>query len=485
MVRRLLALGCLLAALTTTAENRRLEVGSRWQQSAEASRYLRQATLFSRGEGIHSGPVFWEGIQQAFRAAAYVPGVEPAAARMARHRWGFIEVDGQLEGISPGTHAGASLAIVRCIVCHGGRAAGRFYPGLGNKNFDVWQVGHDGARVMEWWSSWPALRASHPNTERDRLAASALKLYRLLGEDRLGNLTQGLVPVSLVRTWFYRAAGRPVPDSMPRQQVKVPAFWGYGAKAEVGAFADGFGDATHAAWAAMVEVTAGQSPETVLANYAQLERIEEEIARILPPRFPFAIDTRRAAAGEATYLEHCASCHGTYQRDDTGAPILEPPTFTPWRLVGTDPDRIAAFDPSFNALVDANPLRSVLRRGPLTEQVPGYIAPRLDGIWARFPYLHNGSVPTLDALLRPHALRPRAFPLRDAGEAYRFDPVDVGLTLPPRGSIEEAGVVRGGIRGARDVFDAGRVGHGNGGHEFGTTLDAARRRALIEYLKTL
>src|SRR5581483_6462255 len=29
----------------------------------------------------------------------------------------------------------------------------------------------------------------------------------------------------------------------------------------------------------------------------------------------------------------------------------------------------------------------------------GYVAPPLDGIWATAPYLHNGSVPTLAALL--------------------------------------------------------------------------------------
>ena len=38
----------------------------------------------------------------------------------------------------------------------------------------------------------------------------------------------------------------------------------------------------------------------------------------------------------------------------------------------------------------------------------GYVADALDGIWARGPYLHNGSVPTLYQLLAPTE-RPKTF----------------------------------------------------------------------------
>ncbi len=36
---------------------------------------------------------------------------------------------------------------------------------------------------------------------------------------------------------------------------------------------------------------------------------------------------------------------------------------------------------------------------PVNTERVGYQAPPLDGIWATAPYLHNGSVPTLHALL--------------------------------------------------------------------------------------
>ena len=38
-----------------------------------------------------------------------------------------------------------------------------------------------------------------------------------------------------------------------------------------------------------------------------------------------------------------------------------------------------------------------------------YHAPPLNGIWASPPYLHNGSVPTIEALLSPYAERPTTF----------------------------------------------------------------------------
>ena len=58
----------------------------------------------------------------------------------------------------------------------------------------------------------------------------------------------------------------------------------------------------------------------------------------------------------------------------------------------------------------------------------GYANAPLDGLWLRAPYLHNGSVPTLAALLSPPAERPRAF-LRGYDV---YDPQRDGLRQRPR-----------------------------------------------------
>jgi len=101
----------------------------------------------------------------------------------------------------------------------------------------------------------------------------------------------------------------------------------------------------------------------------------------------------------------------------------------------------------------------------------------LNGIWATPPYLHNGSVPNLYALLSPVDERPKKFYLG----SREYDPANVGYrTESFPGGFE---------------FDTSIRGNRNTGHEFsnekqkpgviGAALSPDERRALIEYLKTL
>jgi hypothetical protein len=96
----------------------------------------------------------------------------------------------------------------------------------------------------------------------------------------------------------------------------------------------------------------------------------------------------------------------------------------------------------------------------------------LDGIWATAPYLHNGSVPTLDDLLKPAAERPKSF---SVGTRF-FDPVKVGFQADAKGFPRFE---------VLDKDGKAIVGHSNGGHEFGGALSPQERRQLLEYLKTL
>lgn len=107
-----------------------------------------------------------------------------------------------------------------------------------------------------------------------------------------------------------------------------------------------------------------------------------------------------------------------------------------------------------------------------------YKARPLNGIWATAPYLHNGSVPTLSALLSPLRERPTRFRLGSRA----FDPVNVGY-----------------VDGGGSQLDTTKAGNSNAGHLFegpanvtprpagtiGRGLSPDERRALIEYLKTL
>jgi hypothetical protein len=93
-----------------------------------------------------------------------------------------------------------------------------------------------------------------------------------------------------------------------------------------------------------------------------------------------------------------------------------------------------------------------------------YFAASLGGVWARSPYLHNGSVRTMEQLLAVPNERARTF--RRGSKV--FDEQVMGYT--------DEGVY---------TFDASGSGNSNSGHDYGTKLTAPEKRDLIEYLKTL
>ena len=113
------------------------------------------------------------------------------------------------------------------------------------------------------------------------------------------------------------------------------------------------------------------------------------------------------------------------------------------------------------------------RRPPVEVQhfrkTEGYANMPLDGLWLRAPYLHNGSVPDLRALLFPEE-RPATF--------YRaYDVYD----------WTRVGFVSSGVEAERNGirFDTKERGNGNAGHLYGTTRSREEKEALLEYLKTL
>jgi hypothetical protein len=105
--------------------------------------------------------------------------------------------------------------------------------------------------------------------------------------------------------------------------------------------------------------------------------------------------------------------------------------------------------------------------------VVAYESRVLSGIWATAPYLHNGSVPTLAALLEPVQNRPTEFMI---GPAY--DPEKVGL------AVEQTKFDF--VLKTTDCEGANiESGNSRCGHEFGTKLSKEEKAALLEYLKVL
>src|SRR5262249_14681437 len=102
----------------------------------------------------------------------------------------------------------------------------------------------------------------------------------------------------------------------------------------------------------------------------------------------------------------------------------------------------------------------------------GYVARPLVAIWATAPYLHNGSVPTLDHLREPAKHRPVTFPVGHR----EYDPRKLGY-------VTDLDRVPESQRGLVFTLDTRVSGNCNTGHEYGTDLTEDQRRDLLEFLK--
>lgn len=203
---------------------------------------------------------------------------------------------------------------------------------------------------------------------------------------------------------------------------------------------------------------------------ATIDRLMRSLESLKSPKAPLRVDAELWANGRRLFEASCASCHAA-----GGARVMH---IIPRAEIGTDPGRIDMWTPEAAAAYNA------YDKGALGPSIPwtfehfqkhdGYLAQPLDGIWLTGPYLHNGSVPTLDDLLKPATERPKAF-LRGGNE---IDLVRGGYLAPScRPGRTDAG--------PGFCLDTSLAGNSNAGHEYGTALTEQERLALVHYLLSL
>ncbi|MGZ8544883.1 MAG: c-type cytochrome [Flavisolibacter sp.] len=185
------------------------------------------------------------------------------------------------------------------------------------------------------------------------------------------------------------------------------------------------------------------------------------------PVFPKPVNQALVESGRQIFNSNCSGCHGTYGTTETYPNLLIPQS-----IIGTDsflyksnysnPQFVNWFNKSWFTKGD-HPAR--------LEPYAGYIAPPLDGIWITAPYLHNGSIPTLEGVLNSKS-RP-AFWSRD------FDRPVYNYDIPGWQYKSETSASN------TSVYNSTLPGYGNYGHYFGDHLSEEQRKAVIEYLKTL
>lgn len=433
--------------------------------STDAAEEFKKLHFFTKGRGMMISPGLIEMYGKSGKLTKEI---------FMKKGFGLNVVDGEAIGLLETEYQGHKIGVLGCVACHSGKAAGQYIVGLGNKNIDVWQIGNKTLKASEGWKFFNKKKMKDEGYLT--LTEDALIFAKTLSNKSYSNLTQGLVPTGVIRTWFYRQAGLPIPEDLPRAAVKVPHMWGFAKKRQAGVLADGGGNGKLSGWIVAVELVANQRPEVIRSYIPRMERTIDLFERFLPPKYPFVVEKNLAHQGKEIFEMNCTKCHGSYERDETGLPIFETPKWIPIKVVKTDPDRLGSINKSFLELVRTNPLKDILIDDYKGD---GYFAPRLEGIWARFPYLHNASVPTIRDLLKPASERPKVFSLIDSGEKDRFDSHNLGLKLS---RSERAGKKK---RHIRSDYDTSLEGQSNAGHEFHTDLAEDEKEKLIEYLKTL
>jgi hypothetical protein len=359
------------------------------------------------------------------------------------------------------------------LVCHGKVLNGQVVIGLGDSDADFTGDNAQLAEAVGFLipNSQTATRAAWRKWA-DRIEATAPYVQTLVvGVNPADNLAAALFahrdPNTLA--WSSTALLDPPPTAVVA--VDVPPWWRMKKKNAMFYTASGRGD--HA----RIEMTAStlciDSVPEARAIDAYFNDVRAYIASLDPPPYPYAVTATLAAEGKSVYLANCARCHGTY-----GDGASYPNLVIPYLSVGTDPVMVVSSSPYAQRFVDWFN-SSFFGQAARLQPEKGYIAPPLDGIWATAPFLHNGSVPSMAALLdsktRPtYWTAPHPATTYDqAAMGFEFTALDHGQAMESDPNIKKT------------IYDTTLLGYGNGGHTYGDALSSADRAALIEYLKTL
>ncbi len=388
---------------------------------------------------------------------------------------------------------GAEVFNANCLMCHGGMFDGELVIGLGNANADFTQgVGN------------PGFAGTLPPEVFDSIGLDDAELAQLLKLVDRGAIvapattmrTVGMNPAEILAVELMVHHDRqtlawsdePLTDVVLRDRDGAmledaivtsdpPPWWRVHKKNAL--FYNGMARGDHRG-------TMMLATSVCVDNLEDAERVDEWfrdiqafIRSLRAPKYQRGIDRDRAAIGGDLFLQNCAGCHGTYSDDEDAETY--PNLLIPLDVIGTDPvvaELGVVHAPELVDWYNASFYGAITRMVP-DDPFPGYMPPPLDGIWATAPFLHNGSVPTIELVLNSTA-RPRYWKRVDL-DTTNYDEEALGWPFVELsyGQDEADDEER------RFIYDTTYWSQSNRGHTFGDHLNDEGRRAVLEYLKTL
>lgn len=382
-----------------------------------------------------------------------------------RKRYGLHPATYDNDGLPMGLRSTTMLGLTRgitadCMLCHGGSIMGKSYIGLGNSSLEIEGLFTELAGLRSEKNDLRPIL--FPFTQvRGTVEAGAMAVY--LFSIRNPDLTLRTSPLNL--------------ELRADLCEDTPPWWHMKKKKRL--YYNGSHDVRSIRTLMQFTLSPFYLPSMIKANEAAFRDIQAYLKTITPPPYPGKINATLAAQGKSIFTRNCLQCHGTY-----GDNWTYPNKFIELDDIATDPTRALGisdkakehydktwfaeeYDPEGNKLQTSN------RRG--------YVAPPLDGIWATAPYLHNGSVPTLEHLLNSPT-RPTRFTRSFQTDDADYDHVRVGWKIT---HVEKERDASTHPLERRKIYDTAQPGRGNQGHTYGDKLTDEERKALIEYLKTL
>ncbi len=370
------------------------------------------------------------------------------------------------------TPRGVSVVAPNCLICHAGTIDGELVLGLGTLTIDF---GAFAAQMAAFDNSVldqlvVALRLSEDEAfELRKFYTRMQAVAPYVQADTVGvNAADNLAAILFAHRdrhtleWYDEPLLEPPPQAVV--PVDVPPWWRMAHKSSM--FYTGSGRGDHSRIMMGASTLCVDDVEVARAIDVHMPDVAAWVKSLEAPEYPYDVDADAAARGELVFQANCAQCHGTYG-DDAFYPNL----LVHGTVVGTDTTLVVGagqLADRFQAWFNEGFYGEVSR----LEVTRGYVAPPLDGIWATAPFLHNGSIPTLEALLNS--------PLRPVYWTWSFNTSDYD-----KRALGWNYQVREGKNGDRNVYDTTAVGYTNVGHTFGDALSDAERADLLEYLKTL
>jgi mono/diheme cytochrome c family protein len=369
------------------------------------------------------------------------------------------------------TKSGVEVVAPNCLTCHATLFRGEIVLGLGEAMRDYTEASMgDMAQFIPAFFAEGTPEYEEATRFAARVAATAPYVRPLTaGVNPADNLAAALFahrdPETLA--WSDELLLDPPPTHVI--PVDVPPWWRMKKKHAMFYTAAGRGD--HARIMSTASTLCTDSVEEAQAIGAYFDDVRTYIESLEPLPYPDPVDTAKAAIGKPLFEEHCAQCHGTYGDEPT-----YPNLVVDVEVVGTDSVLATGASQFADRFVEWF-AKSWYGQTAWLEPEDGYVPPPLDGVWVTGPFLHNGSVPTLGALL-DSSLRPTYWKRTYAN--YKLDTLGLAYTEMDHGQDDEADP-----EARKLIYDTTKLGYGNGGHTFGDLLTPEEREALLEYLKTI